>query len=182
MYIEGLTSEESNQFIKGHLETCKDCANYYKSMERDLPDEDLMDTDTEKNEQQLMQGIQRKVKLTKLITILIGTIIGISISLIYFNIALVSMALCIFAVLYFMNSEERTNLGNKKINIGIFVLSFIALIISLKLFWNIAIYVDEYGTDPVAVYGGEFWLYMAWLRMPLLAIVSIVSGIKLFSR
>lgn len=182
MHIEGLASEESNQFIKEHLHSCKDCANYYKSIERDLPDHDVIDANEEKDDQQLVQGIQRKLKISKFMAIVTGALIGIAVSAMYFNIALVSMLICIFAVLYFMNSEEKGNAGNRKTNIGIFILSFTALIISLKLFWNTAIYVDEYGADPVAVYGGEFWLYMAWLRLPLLAIVTIISGFKLFSR
>lgn len=69
----------------------------------------------------------------------------------------------------------------KKIgNFIVFVLSITALIISLKLFWNMGIYVDEYNTSPSIICGGDFWLYMDWLRLASLSIVSIISGIKLF--
>ncbi|WP_374966947.1 hypothetical protein [Lysinibacillus sp. RS5] len=34
-----------------------------------------------------------------------------------------------------------------------------------KEFLNIAIYGDDFGTSPTAVYGSDFSLYMAWLRI-----------------
>ncbi|MDM5247154.1 hypothetical protein [Lysinibacillus sp. G4S2] len=43
---------------------------------------------------------------------------------------------------------------------------------------NIAINVDDF----TAVYGSDFSLYMAWLRIALLAIITLISGIKLFSK
>ena len=100
----------------------------------------------------------------------------------YFNIALVLMVLCLLTVIYLIKSGEKVSLEKRGLNIGMFVLSFISLVISLKLFWNIAVYVDDFGTDPVAVYGGDFWLYMAWLLLPLLVINTFISGIKLFSK
>ena len=63
----------------------------------------------------------------------------------------------------------------------IFICSLTALCISLKLFWNMGVHVDEYGISPDVVYGGKFWLYMAWLRLVLLTAATVVSGIKLFS-
>lgn len=75
-----------------------------------------------------------------------------------------------------MNQEIK----RKWINLIIFIFSGIALLISLRLFCNMGIYVDEYNTSPTAVCGGEFWLYMDWLRLVLLAIVTMVSGIKVF--
>lgn len=68
------------------------------------------------------------------------------------------------------------------VDLVIFVLSISALIISLKLFWNMGIYVDEYNTSPSIVCGGDFWLYMDWLRLALLSIISIISGVRLFYR
>ena len=50
----------------------------------------------------------------------------------------------------------------------IFTLSFVTFLISLKLFWNMGVYVDEAGTSPDKVCGGDFWLYMDWLRLLLL--------------
>lgn len=49
---------------------------------------------------------------------------------------------------------------NKFLNTSIFILSLITLLISLKLFWNMGIYVDEFNTTPRVVCGGDLWLYM----------------------
>ena len=63
-----------------------------------------------------------------------------------------------------------------------FVFSLLALLISLKLFWNMGIYVDEANTTPVEVYGGVFWLGMDWLRLALLSAIAALSGITLFQK
>ncbi len=64
----------------------------------------------------------------------------------------------------------------------VFVLSCVTLFISLKLFWNMGIYVDEYNSSPSRVYGSEFWLYMAWIRLILLAIMTFILGRKLITK
>jgi len=64
----------------------------------------------------------------------------------------------------------------------IFVCSALALIISLILFRNMGAYVDEYGTSPQVVYGGHVWSNMAWLRLALLAVTTLVSGVNLFRK
>lgn len=63
----------------------------------------------------------------------------------------------------------------------IFLLSFFSLIISLKLFWNLGIFVDEYGLSPNIVNGGDFWLIMDWLRLLLLFLLCVISGTLIFS-
>ena len=68
----------------------------------------------------------------------------------------------------------------KLLPIIVFLLSFFSLIISLKLFWNLGIFVDEYGLSPDIVNGGDFWLSMDWLRLLLLLLLCIVSGISIF--
>jgi uncharacterized membrane protein len=73
-------------------------------------------------------------------------------------------------------------MNNKKVNVVIFVLSLICLVISAKLFINMAIFTDEFNTSPDIVCGGDFWLSMDWLRLALLFVISIVSGIKLFEK
>ena len=70
---------------------------------------------------------------------------------------------------------------SKIINMGIFLLSIISLIISLKLFWNMGIYVDEFNTSADVVLGGNLWLYMDWLRLGFSALICILSGINLFA-
>lgn len=67
----------------------------------------------------------------------------------------------------------------KALNIIIFIGSLLALIISLKLFWNMGVFVDEFNTSPDVVCGGDFWLYMDWLRLFILAIITVASGINL---
>ena len=54
------------------------------------------------------------------------------------------------------------------------------MIISLKLFWNLGVFVDEYGLSPDIVNGGDFWLSMDWLRLLLLLLLCIVSGMSIF--
>ncbi|GAA0085804.1 hypothetical protein UT300007_22430 [Clostridium sp. CTA-7] len=67
----------------------------------------------------------------------------------------------------------------KFLNISIFVLSIISLIISTKLFWNIAIYSDEFNTSPDIILGGEFWLNMNWLMLGFITFICVLSGISL---
>ncbi|MGY0691862.1 hypothetical protein ACW2QC_03605 [Virgibacillus sp. FSP13] len=98
-------------------------------------------------------------------------------------IGLVLVVLCIcFTVIYLIKTGKEVNLKKNRGLTLIFVFSLISLVISLKIFFNIAIYVDDFGASPTAVYGGDFWLSMAWLRLALLAIITIISGIKLFSK
>ena len=66
------------------------------------------------------------------------------------------------------------------INIVVFVLCLISLIITLRLFWNLGIYVDEYNTSPSVVLGGHFWLSMYWMRLFILFLVTLISGFNLF--
>ena len=53
----------------------------------------------------------------------------------------------------------------------LFAVSILTFLISVKLFWNMGVYVDEAGTSPDKVCGGDFWLYMDWLRLLLLLTV-----------
>ncbi|GIO96008.1 hypothetical protein J14TS5_10940 [Paenibacillus lautus] len=65
---------------------------------------------------------------------------------------------------------------NKRIlSILVFSLSLLSLLISLKLFWNMGIFVDEHGLSPDIVNGGGFWLLMNWLRLGLLFLVCVIS-------
>jgi hypothetical protein len=71
----------------------------------------------------------------------------------------------------------------KKIwDLVVFILSSITLLISLRLFWNMGIYVDKYNTTPSLILGSDFWLCMDWIRLGLLAIIVIISGINLFNK
>ena len=35
-YIDGLTSEASNELIREHLESCSECRSYYEEMKREI--------------------------------------------------------------------------------------------------------------------------------------------------
>lgn len=51
--------------------------------------------------------------------------------------------------------------------------------IFLKLFWDLGVFCDEFGTSPDEVCGGEFGLFMVWLRMGLLFLATIGSALAL---
>lgn len=71
-------------------------------------------------------------------------------------------------------------MGKRKLSITLFLLSLFSLLISLKLFFNLGIFVDEYGLSPDIVNGGDLWLTMDWLRLLLLLLLCVVSGISIF--
>ena len=66
--------------------------------------------------------------------------------------------------------------------IFLFAVSLLTLLISLKLFWNMGVYVDEAGTSPDKVCGGEFWLYMDWLRLLLPIGASALTFRNIFEK
>ncbi|MBD7984300.1 hypothetical protein H9649_06900 [Sporosarcina sp. Sa2YVA2] len=66
--------------------------------------------------------------------------------------------------------------------IMLFIISFASLLISLKLFWNFGIFVDEYNLSPAIVNGGDFWLTMDWMRLLLLFVLSMITGFGIFKK
>lgn len=58
----------------------------------------------------------------------------------------------------------------------IFLLSAVSLFISLILFWNQGIFVDEYNLSPEIVCGGVFWNAADWLRLLFLFLLSVFSA------
>lgn len=70
----------------------------------------------------------------------------------------------------------------KIVNISIFILSILCIVISIKLFWNMGVFVDEFNTSPDVVLGGDLWLYMDWIRLGATALLCILSGINLFRK
>lgn len=71
---------------------------------------------------------------------------------------------------------------HKFLNVSIFVISVFCLIISMQLFWNINIYVDEYNTNPAIVLGGESWLNAYWIMMLLNLALCVLSFINLLKK
>lgn len=97
--------------------------------------------------------------------------------------SLILIALCTaLVVIYFLKTGKKVNLGARGINIAVFILSLLSLLISFKLFWNIGVYADEYGSSPTLVCGGWFWLLMDWVRLGLLVVLCVISGLKLLKR
>ena len=95
-------------------------------------------------------------------------------------IGLILIVLCIcFAVFYLKKPGKEIILKKRELSIVIFVLSLSSLVISLKLFWNMGVYADDYGSSPVLISGGWFWLYMDWIRLGLLLVLCVISGLKL---
>ncbi len=108
MYIENLTSEDSNQLIKEHLHTCEDCANFLRNVDSDLPNDDLLDIDVDEDDRKLMKGIKHRMNSMMFIAILIGILIGLGLSLKFFSFALVglvSFLLFIGFLIYFVNKN-----------------------------------------------------------------------------
>lgn len=64
----------------------------------------------------------------------------------------------------------------------VFLASFACLVISLRLFVNMAIFVDEYNSSPTLVCGGGFWLMMDWLRLGFLFLLSFAAGANLIMK
>ena len=71
---------------------------------------------------------------------------------------------------------------SKLSRIVLFAVTFLTFIISVKLFWNMGVYVDEAGTSPYKVCGGDFWLYMDWLRLLLLLTISAITFKNIFEK
>ena len=75
--------------------------------------------------------------------------------------------------------QEKISKGDIRMSklsrIVLFAVTFLTFIISVKLFWNMGVYVDEAGTSPDKVCGGDFWLYMDWLRLLLLLAISAIT-------
>lgn len=69
---------------------------------------------------------------------------------------------------------------NKFTNITIILLSCVSLIISCKTIFSLAILSDEFNTSPDVILGGEFWLNMNWLQIPLCILICILSAINLY--
>jgi predicted anti-sigma-YlaC factor YlaD len=119
MYVENLTSEDSNQLIKEHLHTCEDCANFLRNVDSDLPNDDLLDIDVDEDDRKLMKGIKHRMNSMMFIAILIGILIGLGLSLKFFSFALVglvSFLLFIGFLIYFVNKnvEAKNEKRGKK--------------------------------------------------------------------
>ena len=67
-------------------------------------------------------------------------------------------------------------------DILIFALSLIALIISLSLLLMYGAYEIEYGDGTLVVDGGWFLIFMNILRISVLLVLCVLSGIRLWKK
>ncbi|MET3698871.1 putative zinc finger protein [Bacillus oleivorans] len=70
-YIDGLTSEESNKLVKGHLSVCHSCSEIYDEIKHDIPNA-LENTDkpSDNSERKLVKRIKNKI-ITVVATLII---------------------------------------------------------------------------------------------------------------
>lgn len=62
MYIDDLTSKESNEFINKHLLTCSECTDYYNNLKESIPELNKNEIfPPENTENNLMKKIRRKI-------------------------------------------------------------------------------------------------------------------------
>ena len=45
----------------------------------------------------------------------------------------------------------------------------------MKLFYNMGVYVDEANSSLDVVLGGEFWLWMDWIRLAFIAVIKLTK-------
>lgn len=64
----------------------------------------------------------------------------------------------------------------------IFIFSTVSFLISAKLFWNMGVYIDEYGVSADTISGGNFWASMDLLRVIILGALFIISLLRLFKQ
>ena len=66
-YIDGLTSEESNQAIEEHLEGCRECRRYLEEMRKEIVTDKLAKDEIEKRKKEIQPLLKvRKVNLHKI--------------------------------------------------------------------------------------------------------------------
>ncbi|MGA5690612.1 anti-sigma factor [Cytobacillus pseudoceanisediminis] len=64
MYIDDLTSKESNEFINRHLQSCPECTDYYNNLKEDIPEFNHNEkVPSENTEKTLIKKIRRRILL-----------------------------------------------------------------------------------------------------------------------
>lgn len=92
----------------------------------------------------------------------------------------IGIILCIGLIMYCIRKSNMDWLKLRILDVVIFILSLVSFVTSLVLFRNLGVYVNEYGTSPDLVTGGWFWLRMNVVRLVILFVISLISGIRLF--
>ena len=74
-----------------------------------------------------------------------------------------------------LDRAERQSERQAAAQILMSLLSFVCLLISLKLFYNGALAADAFQTSPSVLAGGKLWNLADWLRLFLLAGMTLLS-------
>lgn len=99
---------------------------------------------------------------------------------IYFLVAFILLCILLgFCISKKKVGKEKSSVTKLIIDGILFCFSLFAFIVSLVLFRNLGVYVNEYGSSPVLVFGGWFWLWMNVARLAVLFIICLISGVRL---
>lgn len=105
LYVEDLTSEKSNQFIEEHIATCDECTNNLKNIKKEIPIvEESIDME-DYDDQIVIKNIKKRLMSQRFITVAIGVIVGLIVSMNYFpwaSIGLIGFILFIGAIVYIL--------------------------------------------------------------------------------
>ena len=66
------------------------------------------------------------------------------------------------------------------IDFCIFILSLIGTIISFQLFYNVAVFADEFATSTINILGGELENILSWVQLLLTTMVTVLSGVHIY--
>ena len=70
----------------------------------------------------------------------------------------------------------------KTLTVLVLLLCAASLVISLGLFYNMGVFVDEATCTPAEVCGGEGWLIADWARLAFLALACVLCAAILFTK
>lgn len=84
--------------------------------------------------------------------------------------------------LYLRSIKGEINMKVRYVDFIIFIFSAASLLISVKLFWNMGVYIDAYGVSADIISGGQFWASMDLLRVLMLGALFIFSLLRLFKQ
>ncbi|MEA5040784.1 MAG: hypothetical protein VB086_13265 [Clostridiaceae bacterium] len=68
------------------------------------------------------------------------------------------------------------------LRIVLFLLCLFVFGVIVCLFYRMGFYVDEHGTSPAAVWGGNRWLWLDWVHLFASFAACILSGILVFKK